>query len=389
MVPHALESSAKPAPINSYPLHAPRFWHGMRMATWWSLVARNGFRISPSRLHLALGVSFFNPFNDMLGLIQHLRYGRAIERTQLQKDPVFVLGHWRSGTTLMHELLVLDEQFASPSTYSCFAPWHFLVSEYLMVKYGGWLVPDKRPMDNMRAGWTLPQEDEFALMNLGAPTPYLLIAFINAGVPWQEFIDMQGIEPRALEQWRRKFLWFIKALTLKHEGQQLVLKSPPHTGRVHELLHLFPRAKFVHMVRDPRKLYASTLRLWKSLAEIQGMQTLRDDTELRAFIWNTLNRMYASFEAARAQVPEGNLIDVHYEELIAEPEGTLEKIYQHLELGDFETIRSRVVERFASDREYKVNEHNIDPELEREVLSHWGSYAERYGYSRVNSVANE
>ena len=339
------------------------------------------FEFPPQRLHLALGVSFFTPFNDVLGLIQHLTYGRAIRETKLDHDPLFVLGHWRSGTTLLHELLVLDPQFASPSTYACFAPWHFMVTEHLMVKYGSWLVPDKRPMDNMRAGWTLPQEDEFALMNLGAPTPYLLIAFINGEVPWKNFIDMQGISPADLEKWRRKFLWFIQALTLQHQQKQLVLKSPPHTGRVAELLHLFPRAKFIHLVRDPRKLYASTLRLWKSLNDVQGMQPLRDETALRAFIWDCLNRMYASFEASRALVPEGRLIDVRYEDLIAAPEATLEAIYSQLELGDFARVRPMIAERFANDREYKVNEHNIDPELEREVLSRWAGYAQRYGYA--------
>ena len=159
-----------------------------------------------------------------------------------------------------------------------------------------------------------------------------------------------------------------------------MLKSPPHTGRVEELLRMFPKAKFIHMVRDPRKLYASTLRLWQSLSDVQGMQALEDDTKIRAFIWDCLNRMYAAFEAARAQMPAGSLIDVRYEDLIAQPEATVEKIYQQLQLGDFERVRPLVVERFANDREYKVNEHNIAPELEREVLANWGPYAERYGY---------
>ncbi len=194
-------------------------------------------------------------------------------------------------------------------------------------------------MDNMRAGWTLPQEDEFALMNLGAPTPYLLIAFINSAVPWRNFIDMQGIAPKDLEHWRRMFVWFIKALTLKYDHKQLVLKSPPHTGRVPELLRMFPNAKFIHMVRDPRKLYASTLRLWKSLSDVQGMQPLKDESQLEQFIWDCLNKMYASFEAARALVPASNLIDVHYEELIAAPEATVEKIYAQLQLGDFSQTR--------------------------------------------------
>ncbi len=195
------------------------------------MLARHGFRVWPNRLHLALGCTIFTPFNDLLGLIQHVGYGGRIRRTELAADPVFVLGHWRSGTTLMHELLVLDDQFASPSTYACFAPWHFLVSESLMVKYGSWLIPDKRPMDNMRAGWELPQEDEFALMNLGAPTPYLLIAFPQAEPPWTNFIDMRGVEPQDLVRWQKSLTWFIKALTLKHQ-KQLVLKSPPHTGRL-------------------------------------------------------------------------------------------------------------------------------------------------------------
>ncbi len=82
---------------------------------------------------------------------------------------------------------------------------------------------------------------------------------------------------------------------------------------------MFPRAKFIHMVRDPRKLYASTLRLWKSLSDVQGMQTLGDDAQLRAFIWNCLDRMYKSFEAARAGVPAGALIDIRYEDLVAAP----------------------------------------------------------------------
>ena len=206
----SIQSKAKPtAQLNSYPLRTPRFWHGMRTGLWWSLLARNGFRVSPRRLHLALGVSFFTPFNDLLGLIQHVAHGRRVENMPIEHEPVFILGHWRSGTTLMHELLVLDEQFASPSTYACFAPWHFLVTEKLMFKYGSALLPDKRPMDNMKAGWELPQEDEFALMNLGAPTPYLRIAFPKSDPPWMNFLDMRNIAPRDLAAWRRKFQWFV------------------------------------------------------------------------------------------------------------------------------------------------------------------------------------
>ena len=41
--------------------------------------------------------------------------------------PVFVIGHWRAGTTLLHELLVRDPRHTYPNTYDCFGPNHFLL----------------------------------------------------------------------------------------------------------------------------------------------------------------------------------------------------------------------------------------------------------------------
>jgi len=175
-----------PDKVNQYPALSPRFWHGMRFPYWISLLAKNRFRVSLSRLHIAIGVTCFTPFTDLMALIQHVIFGRAIARTPLVGAPIFVLGHWRSGTTLLHEYLSLDERFASPTTFQCFAPWHFLLTEGLVTRFGGFLLPDKRPMDNMKAGWALPQEDEFALMNLGAPTPYLRILFPHHPVPFED-----------------------------------------------------------------------------------------------------------------------------------------------------------------------------------------------------------
>ena len=56
-----------------------------------------------------------------------------------------------------------------------------------------------------------------------------------------------------------------------------MLKSPTHTARVRTILEVFPDAKFIHIVRDPLVLFPSTVRLWKSLSEVQGFQIPRDD----------------------------------------------------------------------------------------------------------------
>ncbi len=365
--------------VNPYPLLAPRFWHGMPSHIWWPLLARNRFSVSPSRLHMAAALVFFTPINDLLALSQQFIHGRAIRRTKLAGPPVFILGHWRSGTTMMHEFLQLDERFASPNTYQCFAPWHFLLTEGLICRFGNFLLPAKRPMDNMKVGWLLPQEDEFALMVLGAPTPYYRIAFPKHPVPHMDSLGSQSFKPRDLERWKKDIDWFFRALTY-HTGKPLIIKSPPHTGRIGILAEMYPDAKFIHMVRDPRKLYPSTKKMWRALGEVQSLQKGDDEEVLHRYVIDCLHRMYDSFEIDRQSLPSNRIVDIRYEELVKRPVETIQSIYQQLELGDSKLVTAKIQERQASNDDYQVNQHQTDDELEKVIQRDWADYARRYGY---------
>ena len=370
---------AEPNQPLKYSILMPRIWHGMPAKVWFSNLARNRFAVSWSRLHYALGVSGFCPVSSMLAMVQKLGWSRAIARTEIQRPPVFILGHWRSGTTLLHEYLGLDPRFASPTTYQCFAPWHFLLTEGIVSRYGNWLLPDRRPMDNMKAGWALPQEDEFALMNLGAPSPYLRLMFPNHPVPYTETLDSARFRPADLQAWRRQFEWFVKALTYK-TYKQLLLKSPPHTGRIGILRQMYPDSKFIHIVRDPRKLYPSTMKLWNSLDENQALQSPTDQSMLQSFVLESLVSIYRAFDRDRASIPDSQIIDVRYEEFIAKPVQTLEKIYKYLDLGPYDSIRSNWENKSEQERGYQTNKLQIDPEQEAMILDRWSDYARKYGY---------
>jgi omega-hydroxy-beta-dihydromenaquinone-9 sulfotransferase len=364
---------------NEYSLMMPRFWHGMPAHVWFPLLAKNGFRISPSRWPLAFGVSMFTSFTGVMSLTQSLFFGKSIRETKIVVPPIFVLGHWRSGTTLLHEYLSLDTRFATPTTFQCFSPWHFLLTEDLVSRFGGFLLPKHRPMDNMKAGWSLPQEDEFALMNMGAPTPYLRILFPNHAVPYADTLSSQEFLPEHLETWKKKLDWFLKAVTYK-SGKRLLLKSPPHTGRLGILKSMYPDAKFIHIVRDPRKLYPSTVKLWNSLDEVQALQSTTDQTTLQAFVLQSLKSMYQSLERDRQGIPSDQFIDVNYESLVSDPIGVVGSIYDQLDLGSFDPVRKRLTERVQSERNYQTNKLELTPEEEAMVLREWREYALRYGY---------
>lgn len=351
----------------------------MRPSGWWKLLREGEFRISPSRYLMVVSVSLATPFNTLLAAIQHVFYSRKLAATELHNPPIFIIGHWRSGTTLLHELLVLDARLSSPTTYQCFAPHHFLVSNWFFQTFATWLLPSQRPMDNMAAGWDRPQEDEFALVNLGLPSPYRRIAFPNNPPPNMEYFDTESLPEDDRTRWTQSLDWFLRCVSYR-AGRPLVVKSPTHTGRVATLAKAFPGAKFIHISRDPRSLFPSTVRLWKSLDAPQALQHAREE-HLEDYVVECFNRMYEPFHRDRDQIAPGNLIDIRYEDLIADPVTQLESIYSQLKLGDFDYVRDAITQWAQTQhREYKPNTHQLPPEQEAIIKTAWHKYFSKYGY---------
>ncbi len=364
---------------NKFPWYAPLFWHGMPSRVWWPLLKSHDWSFDWKRLHFVTSVSLTTLFTDPAAACQHLLFGKAIEATKLVGPPVFILGHWRSGTTLLHELLHLDDRFASPNTYQCFAPWHFLLTEGLMTRFGNFLVPKRRPMDNMKAGWKLPQEDEFALMALGAESSYTRIAFPRYPVSI-DTLATGTFPPDKLEPWKRNFEWLLKALTYRLQ-KTLILKSPPHTGRLGLLSQMYPDAKFVHISRNPMSMIPSTIKLWKSLDHVQGLQAYEDDASVEDYVFNCFERMYEGYNEARPNLPADRLIEIEYETLIADPVASVEKIYDRLGLGQFESVRQKVHDRMDVDRDYQTNVWKCESSLEEKIKTRCKQYCDQYAYA--------
>src|SRR5205823_6477253 len=101
---------------------------------------------------IAVITTVLSLFHSILRWLQLLVYGRKITATAVTQPPIFIIGHWRTGTTYLHELLILDERHTFPNTYECFEPNHFLLTEWIITHWLRFLMPTRRPMDNMRAG---------------------------------------------------------------------------------------------------------------------------------------------------------------------------------------------------------------------------------------------
>ena len=377
--PSRTKTSAKHKGINVYPERTPRFWHGMRFLAALGLLIKNRFRVHPMRWGMIFTVLFAALINSILYYLQQLLYGRKIKTTKIQQSPIFIIGHWRSGTTHLHELMVRDRRFACANTYECFAPNHFVISGWVLPKLFWFLLPAKRPMDNMLIGFDRPQEDDIALCGLGAPTPYFRLAFPNHPPPYNEFLNMEDTEEEDLSRFKQALKGFVQSLTY-YKKKPLVLKSPPHTGRIEVLAELFPGAKFIHIVRDPYVLFPSTRKTWESLDYSQAFQR-PNHKNLDEYILDSLVQMYEGFERQRTAMEPNQICDVHYEDLARDPVGEVRRVYAQLELGDFENIREPLELYLETQRDYRPNEHALKPEISAAIASRWGRYFEQYGYS--------
>jgi hypothetical protein len=359
----------------------------MVLTDWLRLLSRNRFRVHPLRWGLAFTVTSVSLLNTVLSFVQRLVFERRIAGADTDRELLFILGHWRSGTTLLHELMVLDDRYAFPTTYECFAPNHFLATGRWLPKLIWFLLPAKRPMDDMAVSFEHPQEDEFALIGMGAPSPLLRTAFPNDPPPYMEFLDMEGVDPVDLQRWQACLKKFVAMqMMLKKKG--LVLKSPTHTGRVKILSEMFPNAKFVHISRDPCQLFSSTQRLWTALDEAQGFQIPREEN-LDEYVFSALERMYGGFERQRPALDPSRICDVKFEQLIADPVATLRRVYEQLQLGDFEPVRPKVEQSMDRRKGHKSNRHEINDEDRRKIHRRWSSYCRTYGYAVEGAPAGQ
>lgn len=358
---------------------APKLWLGADFFGFLRLLVRNGFAIGPRQLHWLLPILVVTFRNTCLGYLQTLVWGKRVKEAKIIHDPLFIIGHWRSGTTWLHELLTLDPRHNYPTTYQCFFPTHFLLTEWYLARWLRFLLPDVRPADNVRLGWDRPQEDEFALCHLGRPSPYLTTAFPNRPPQYPEYFDLENLSPQALMQWKQCFLRFLKQITVRDQ-RRIVLKSPTHTYRIKVLLDLFPQAQFVHIVRNPYVVFPSTVNLWRSLYLSQGLQTPTCEG-LDDYVFDNFTHMFRKLEEVRPLLDSSRFYELRYEDLVQDPIGQMHNIYKNLDLGDFASVLPTLKQYLTDTADYATNHYELDPEMRDRITQRWGHVIRQYGYT--------
>ncbi len=351
---------------------------GITAGDWFELLRENRFAIAPRYTHRALFISLVSLVNSGYCKKEQRLYGAAMRDVEIHR-PLFVLGHWRSGTTALHCLLTQDKRFAYANIFQVANPHTFLCREDAVHGQSVNGAPKKRPSDNVRFTARSPGEDEFALSAASRLSPLIGWSFPLRAEHYDRYLTFAGIPQKEVERWKRAFLKFLRKLTWK-SPRPLVLKSPTHTARVQLLLDMFPDARFVHICRDPYNVFQSTQRLYETTVE-NGYLQQPFDGHVKAAILRRYRMMYDAFFEQRDLIPERQFCAIRFEDFERDMVGQARKIYESLNIPDFEDVEWSFRRYSHSVNGFKKNVYPpLNEPVRREVAQTWERSFETWGY---------
>lgn len=326
-------------------------------------------------------INFFRFVTRPFRFLQNLLFSGMIKKIDLtDKNPIFILGHWRSGTTHMHYVFDKDPQFGTLSNYQTFSFTTSLLSKRIVKFLLSPLMPKERTQDNVKMTVDKPGEEEQPLSVISTRTGIHSWIFPKNQSYFEKYNLFEGISAEEKAAWQKDYVTVLKTIALANDNKQLLLKNPHNTSRVKELLELFPNAKFIYIHRDPLDVYISMQHLFTKVVETQFLQyaTFPERKELIIHYFKATLQKYI---AEKHLIPEGNLYEVGYEEFTGNEMYHAEKIYEQLNLGGFEIAKPEIQHYLDSVKKYEKNVfRDISPETEARLRKEWKFAFDEWGY---------
>jgi len=336
---------------------------GISSGNLFRLLIRNGFSFYPKYLFRIFFLLQGSIFASIFNRIQKNRLGKQLKNFSMPEDPIFIIGHWRTGTTLLHQLISLDKNLVTPNVFRVSAPGSFLISEKYYRPVMSRLMKPTRPMDNVKLGFDVPQEEEYAMIKLTTDSP--LEKLIFPGGKNYFLFDYNDFYPEHVDEWKNAFSGFCNRLSFIN-GKRVLLKNPFHTMRLPFLLEMFPQAKFIHVHRHPYEVIPSTIHMWNIVGNENKLNGKKIYTPLDE-VAQVYNRMLEYVNEQLNKLPDNERAEVDFKDLETDPLGTIKSIYKKLDLEYNPEFEEEVKKWLEVTKSYQKNRYQLE-ESEKETI---------------------
>ncbi len=311
---------------------------------------------------------------------EHFWVASQRKRRQQMPAPVFIVGHWRSGTTHLYSLLAQSRGFAYVSPLAAGLPWDFLVLGRLLRPLLHRAMPANRFIDRVEVRPDSPQEDEVGLANMQDLSFFHAIYFprrfrehFGAG------IFFSGCSQARIKRWQRAARLFLEKVALDQPDRRVLIKNPVYTSRVALLKAMWPEAKFIHIYRSPYRVFPSTRHFYRKLLAELALQDYQH-VDIDRLVLETYPPLMDRVLEETRDLPEGSFSEISFEAVEERPLEELQRIYRELDWTGFEEDRPAFEAYLEANRSYQKNVYAMAEEDIQKVERYWGKYIRHLGY---------
>jgi hypothetical protein len=351
---------------------------------WLRLKKEN--KIAHSKKKMARKITLFVILSAPFRWLQSILIASRLKGISFKENPpVFVIGHWRSGTTHLHYILSQDKSFVYLDSFQAFFFRVAFVSKGIMRPLLAKLMPSTRLQDNVKIDAHSPQEEEHPLTNLTEKSGMQMFFFPKNRSYFDKYNVFEGTTEKEIKDWKKVYLKMLKQISLfQGKKKQLLLKNPHNTGRVKILLQLFPNAKFIFIHRNPYEVYSSTKYLYQKAVKTQFLQEF-SEKEIEERIIYCYEKSMQKYLDDKHLIPEDSLYEISFNELETQPINSLEKMYSKLNISDFNKNKTLFKTYLETVKSYKKNQLvDIPSEVKNQINTRWKFAFENWKYELVD-----
>ena len=382
----------------------PFFFRRLMQDVFYSLAH---VKLSPKRIRFLAWFLIIYPTGLVSGwlgfLIDNIFY-RRYSRQKIDR-PLFIIGNYRSGTTFLQRLISLDEkQFSGMKSWEIYAAPSIAQRKVFhgISTVDSWL---GNPFKKLLAGWekrVLKTIKKHPIGIMEEEEDEGLFLFIYAGIhrwffyPYKANDENYHYFDTKVKEWRRRrFMKFYERCIKRHiyyrRGRRSLSKNPASSAKIHSILSKMPDARFVYLVRNPYDTLPSNFDffsfVWHYFSDLPQQYPYQN------LLLEMMKHFYRYPLDALAKLPPDRYSIVKFDDLTADPAGTVEAIYRNLGYPLSDEFRSRLLDEAERSRSHKSSRKKVSIEdlglTEEYVLNHYGEILERFSFKkRLSSSAS-
>ena len=352
---------------------------GIKFSMLTHMLKNNG-GFSPSKINRFLFLFQNSLFSEFLNTREKKVFHKDIIKTKLPENPIFIIGHWRTGSTYLHQLITQDPEFCFTSLFQCSQPDHFLYSKRFFEPVMSRLLGKTRPMDNVKIGVDEPQEDEYAILKLVSGTPMEKLIFSENEDYFLKNVKEFTPSGDNLNIFDQKYSYFLQKIMLENPGKNFVSKNPLHSFRLDYLLNKFPHAKFIHIYRHPYDVIPSTIRLWNIVGKqniLKGKWKSPSLTDVAKYYLKFIDHIDNKLKS----LPDHQYLKIKFEELEKFPLATVKQLYKHFSLTLSKEFEEKLNQFIDEVRDYKKNKFILSEKDKKDIYSQMSLFMNNKNYN--------